>query len=366
MRYDVIVVGAGLAGSTAARCLAEKGKKVLVMERLPYVAGHCHDYRDKTGITVHTYGPHIFHTQDESVWAFVRKFSEFRDYRHRVQSFAEGRLFPFPINRDTVNEAFGTRLADSEVAGFLKAEAAKADVPLPPVNYRDAVVSQVGERLYELFFKNYTAKQWGRDPEALSADLAKRIPVRMNGEDGYFSDTHQGLPTQGYTAMVERMLAHDGIELKLDADYLELKDAAEAGLVVYTGELDRFFGFRHGKLEYRSLDLEFKTLDEERFQEAAVVNYPNDVAWTRITEFKTMTGEKSDKTVLCYEYPKSAGEPYYVVPDERNSRIRAAYLGEADALEKSGKFVFVGRLAEYAYYNMDQVIKRSLEKVGGL
>jgi UDP-galactopyranose mutase len=365
MRYDVIVVGAGLAGSVAARCLAEKGKKILVLERLPAVAGHCHDHRDATGITVHTFGPHIFHTSDETVWAFVRRFSEFRDYTHRVQSFADGRLFPFPINRDTVNQAFGVSLSDAEVAGFLKAEAVKAGVKQPPENYRDAVVSQVGQRLYELFFKNYTAKQWGRDPEALSADLAKRIPVRYNGEDGYFNDAHQGLPVPGYTAMVEKMLEHENIELRLGADYLAMKEKVEAGLVVYTGELDRFFDFKHGKLEYRSLDLEFKTVDKERFQDAAVVNYPNDVPWTRITEFKTMTGETSGKTMLCYEYPKSSGEPYYVVPDERNARIHAAYLQDVEALEKSGRFAFIGRLAEYAYYNMDQVIKRSLEKVSG-
>lgn len=365
MRYDVIVVGAGLAGSTAARSLAEKGKKVLVMERLSAVAGHCHDYRDSTGITVHSFGPHIFHTSDEGVWSFVRRFSEFREYRHRVQSYAEGRLFPFPINRDTVNQAFGLSLGDSEVAGFLKARADEAGIRQPPANYREAVVSQVGVRLYELFFKNYTAKQWGRDPESLSADLAKRIPVRHDGEDGYFNDVHQGIPVPGYTAMVERMLEHGNIELSLGVDYLASEDRPEADLVVYTGELDRFFGYRHGRLEYRSLDLEFKTVDQDRFQDAAVVNYPNDVPWTRITEFKTMTGEASGKSVLCYEYPKGSGEPYYVVPDQRNAGIRAAYLGEVEALERGGRFTFIGRLAEYAYYNMDQVIKRSLEKVSG-
>lgn len=366
MRYDVIAVGAGLAGSAAARCLAEKGKKVLVVERLPRVAGHCHDFRDGAGITVHSYGPHIFHTSDESVWSFVRRFSDFRAYEHRVQSYAEGRLFPFPINRDTVNGAFGANLSDSEVEGFLKAEAAKASIAVPPSNYREAVVSQVGQRLYDLFFKNYTAKQWGRDPDILSPDLAKRIPVRYDGRDAYFNDAHQGIPVPGYTAMVERMLDHPNIELKLGTDFLEWKERPEAGLTVYTGELDRYFGYRHGRLEYRSLDLEFKTLDRERFQDAAVVNYPNDVPWTRITEFKTMTGEESPKTTLCYEYPKPSGEPYYVVPDERNARMREAYMAEAAELERAGKCLFVGRLAEYAYYNMDQAIKRAIEKVAGL
>jgi UDP-galactopyranose mutase len=362
MRFDVLVAGAGLAGSVAARVLAEKGKKVLVVERSRHVAGHCHDYRNDSGITVHSYGPHIFHTKEKAVWDFVRRFSGFTDYQHRVLSYAEGGLFPFPINRDTVCKAFGIDIDVGRVADFLKAEAAKAGAPERPANYRDAIVSQVGQRFYDLFFRNYTAKQWGRAPEELSAELANRIPVRTNRDDRYFSDPYQGMPAGGYTRMVESILDHANIALMLGADYLSVKDGLDAGLTVYTGELDRFFGYKHGELEYRSLELEFRTLDAPRYQEAAVVNYPNDYDWTRITEFKLLTGEKSDRTTICLEYPKAKGEPYYVVPDAANLKKRGLYMDEAAELERSGKWLFVGRLAEYAYYNMDQVIKAALDK----
>ncbi len=363
MRVEVLVVGAGLAGSVAARSLAEMGKKVLVIERARHVAGHCHDYLNDAGITIHSYGPHIFHTKEKAVWDFVKRFSDFSTYQHRVLSYAEGRLFPFPINRDTICQAFGLELDVNQAADFLKAEAGKAGLSGSPKTYQEAVISQVGQRFYDLFFKNYTAKQWGRDPQTLSPDLASRIPVRSNRDDRYFSDSYQGMPLPGYTRMVEKVLDHENISLMLGSDYFSLKEGIEAGLVVYTGELDRYFDYRFGELEYRSLDLEYKTLDQERYQEAAVVNYPNDYDWTRITEFKLLTGEKSAKTTICLEYPKAKGEPYYIVPDQANARKRDLYLAEVEKLERSGSHLFIGRLAQYAYYNMDQVIKAARDKV---
>ena len=365
MKYDAVIVGGGLAGSTSARILAEKGKRVLVLEKHRHVAGHIHDHRNEHGITIHTYGPHIFHTNDASVWDYLSRFTDWSYFQHRVLSYAEGRLIPFPINADTINEVFGVSIGVDEVDGFLKAQVAASKYNSPPGNFRDAVVSQVGERLYGLFFENYTRKQWERDPELLSADIARRIPVRSNRDGRYFADRYQGIPSGGYTAMVESMLDHPGISIMLGADWFELRDSLETDLTIFTGELDRFFDYRHGKLEYRSLGLVLKTFERERYQEAAVVNYPNDYGWTRVTEYKAFLDEKSPRTTVCFEYPKAEGEPYYVVLDEANLARRSAYMKEAEALERTGKYLFIGRLAEYTYYNMDQVVAAAIRKVAG-
>lgn len=360
---DCLVVGAGLTGCTAARILAESGHKVLTVERLKHVAGHCHDYKDENGITVHSYGPHIFHTNNKQVWDFVNNFTEFHHYQHRVLSYVEGKLVPFPINRDTICQVFGIELSTYEVEEFLKKEVKKSRFNDPPKNFRDMIVSQVGERLYELFFKNYTIKQWGRDPEELAPDVAKRIPVRTSRDDRYFSDKYQGVPKHGYTRMVENILNHPNIILMLGVDYFEIRDLFRPKLTIYTGELDRFFDYVHGKLEYRSLRLELKTIDKEYYQPVAVVNYPNDYDWTRVTEYKHFLNEKSEKTTVCFEYPLPEGEPYYVVMTPDNLEKREKYMKEVEKLERTGDFLFVGRLAEYKYYNMDQVIEEVIKIV---
>ncbi len=365
MKYDAIIAGAGLAGSVAARTLADAGRRVLVVEQHRHIGGHCHDYRNDAGITVHTYGPHIFHTTDKMVWDYVNRFTGFHYLQHRVLSYAGGRLVPFPVNRDTINEVFGVQIATGDVEDFLKAEVGRSKFNMPAQNFRDAVVSQVGERLYELFFKNYTLKQWGRDPETLSAEIARRIPVRSNRDDRYFSDRYQGVPEHGYTRMVENMLDHPGISVMLGADFFEVRSSFDAGLTIFTGELDRYFDRKYGELSYRSLDLVFETLDQERFQDVPVVNYPNDYDWTRITEFKHLSGERSPKTTLCYEFPKEKGEPYYIVMDDDNMAKRERYWKDAAALEAQGSTLFIGRLAEYVYYNMDQVIAATMRKVTG-
>ncbi|ODN29838.1 UDP-galactopyranose mutase [Fervidobacterium thailandense] len=361
--FDAIVVGAGLSGSTAARILAEAGYKVLVIERQKHVAGHCHDYKDNNGITVHTYGPHIFHTNNRKVWEFVCRFTEFYFYQHRVLSYVEGRFVPFPINRDTLVEIFGINIATYEVEEFLEKEVKKSKFNVPPRNFRDVVVSQVGERLYELFFKNYTKKQWGREPEELAPDVARRIPVRTNRDGRYFSDKYQGIPAEGYTKMVEKILNHPNIVLMLGIDYFEVRDLFKPKLTVYTGELDKFFDYVYGKLEYRSLKLELRTLEQEFYQPVSVVNYPNDYDWTRVTEYKHFLNEKSERTTICYEYPIEEGEPFYVVMTQDNLVKREKYLKEVEKLEKTGEFLFIGRLAEYKYYNMDQAIEAALEKI---
>lgn len=366
MKFDIVIVGAGLAGATSARVLAEKGKRVLVVEKHRHVAGHCHDYRNEHGITIHTYGPHIFHTTNKKVWDFMQKYTDFHLFQHRVLSYAEGRLVPFPINQDTIREVFGIQGGTVDVAAFLRDQVRQSTFNDPPRNFRDAVVSQVGERFYELFFENYSRKQWERDPELLSAEIAKRIPVRTNRDDRYFSDPYQGIPARGYTAMVENLLDHPGISVLLGADWFEIRAGLEANLVIYTGELDRFFDYRHGKLEYRSLRLENRTFDVEHYQKSPVVNYPNDYAWTRTTEYKYFLDEKSDRSTVCFEYPASEGEPFYIVMTEENMKKRELYMNEVARLEAAGTHLFLGRLAEYKYYNMDQVIAATMARVESL
>ncbi len=362
--FDILVAGAGLAGLTSARILAERGKKVLVVERRRHIGGNCYDYRNAHGITVHAHGPHIFHTNFRDVWDFVRRFSDFNYYQHRVLSYAQGVCYPFPINCDTLSMVMGKRIAVSEVAGILREEVAAAEFTDPPRNFRDAIVSQVGERLYEMFFAPYTEKQWGRSPELLSADVANRIPIRENRDDRYFSDTYQGIPGHGYTALMQRMADHENISILTGADYFSVRDIVSPELTIYTGELDRFFDYSYGKLEYRSLRFELKNYPVESYQDAAVVNYPKDYDWTRVTEFKKLSGEVSDMSTVCFEYPAAAGEPYYVVMTEENINKREAYLERITELEERGAFLFIGRLAEYRYYNMDQVIKRAMDRVG--
>ncbi len=363
MKDFCVVIGAGLAGATAARVLAEAGERVLIVEKLNHVAGHVRDEFDEYGVLIHAYGPHIFHTDNSEVFRFLSRFTKWHHYQHKVLSYVDGMLVPFPINRDTIAHLFGVNISTSEVKDFLKSEVKRSTFNDPPQNFEDAVISQVGERLYEKFFKNYTIKQWSRDPKELSADVAKRIPTRSNRDSRYFSDRYQGLPKFGYTKLVEKMLDHPQISVLTSCDYFEIVKDLKAKFTVYTGLLDEFFDYSHGRLEYRSLKLVFETYDEVHHQAASVVNYPNDYDWTRITEFKYMTGQKSDKTTLCYEYPLDKGEPYYVVMSDENVKKRERYMKEVAKLEETREYLFLGRLAEYKYYNMDQVVKRSIDQV---
>jgi UDP-galactopyranose mutase len=361
--YEILVVGSGLSGVTCARVFAEKGYKTLVVEKMKQLGGQVFDYKNEAGITVHRHGPHIFHTNLKHVWDFVNRFSSFSDYQHRVLSYVDGKFFPFPINRDTLNQVFGLNLSDDEVPAFLKEEVQKSTFSETDRSFRDAVVSQVGERLYRLFFEKYTKKQWNRDPETLSAEIAGRIPVRNTGESRYFTDTYQGMPVDGYSAMIEKMLSHENIHILSGCDYFEIKNCFDPELTIYTGKLDEFFNYKYGQLDYRSLKFEFKTFDEKSFQPASVVNYPNDYDYTRTTEFKKMTGDESSKTTVCFEYPSETGLPFYPVLNAANLAVKAKYQEEAAQLEAGNKFIFTGRLAEYKYYNMDTAIDSALLNV---
>ncbi len=362
----VLIIGAGFAGATAARLLAENGCQIEVIEKRDQAGGNCYDEKTACGITIHRYGPHIFHTNNQAVWKFCNRFSDFRFFQHRVLSYVDGQMIPFPINRDTICQLYGIEMDIREVGSFLEQEVARSSFNNPPQNFRDVVVGQVGELLYEKFFHRYTLKQWETDPKELSTEIAGRIPVRQNRDNRYFTDRYQGIPEQGYTQLIQNMMDHPNIDLQLETDYLadrERWNQENYDLIVYTGQLDAFFDFSYGRLAYRSVRFDFKTLPMKQYQPAAVVNYPNDYDFTRITEFKQMTGEQADSTVICCEYPSAEGVPSYVVLTPENLGKRQAYLDHVAELEATGKFLFVGRLAEYRYYNMDQVIASVMQKL---
>jgi UDP-galactopyranose mutase len=353
--FDYLIVGAGFAGSVLAERLASSGKRVLICDKRPHIAGNAYDHYDAAGILVHKYGPHIFHTSCRRIFDYLSKFTKWRDYEHRVLAHVNGKNLPFPINVDTVNQLYGLSLTPEQTADYF-AQVAEHGVNAPRTS-ESAVVSKVGRDLYEKFFRNYTRKQWGLDPSELDASVAARVPARTNHDSRYFTDEYQAMPLHGYTQMFETMLDHKRITIALNVDYRDLLSEVRCKEVIYTGPIDMFFDYRFGQLPYRSLDFKFETHAVPVFQPAAVINYPNDHAYTRVTEFKYLTGQVHPKTSLVYEYPKAEGDPYYPVPRPENTEMYAKYKALADST--SGVH-FVGRLATYKYYNMDQVVGQSL------
>lgn len=359
--FDYLIVGAGFAGSVLAeRLAAGAGKRVLLCDRRPHVGGNAYDHHDDAGVLVHAYGPHIFHTNSRDVYEYLSRFTEWRRYEHRVLASVDGQLLPIPINLDTVNRLYGLELTSEELEGFFASRAERCERIRTS---EDVIVARVGRELYEKFFRNYTRKQWGLDPSELDATVTARVPVRTNRDDRYFTDTYQVMPLHGYTRMFQRMLAHPSIKVLLNADYREIVGSIPHREVIYTGPIDSFFDYRHGKLPYRSLEFRFETHDRPVFQRAPVINYPNEHAYTRITELKYLTGQEHPKTSVVYEYPKAEGDPYYPVPRPENGEIYRRY----EALARATQGVhFVGRLATYKYYNMDQVVAQALTLYGKL
>jgi len=355
-RYDWCVVGAGLAGSVMAERLAsQSGARVLIVDRRNHVAGNTYDEVDAAGIRVHRYGPHIFHTNSEAVFEYLSQFTAWHRYEHRVLARVRGQLLPIPINRTTVNRLFGLNLTtDDEVADFYAQRALSNGVPK---NSEEVVLGAVGRELYELFFRGYTRKQWGRDPSQLSASVTARIPTRTNEDDRYFTDRFQAMPREGYTAMVERMLDHPLIDVQTGVDFDDVPAYIYSRLV-FTGPVDEFFGHRYGRLPYRSLEFRFETLPVAQFQPVGTVNEPSEgVAFTRTTEFKHLTGQSHRVTTVVREFPRADGDPYYPIPAPGNGELYERYETLAQA---TPDVYFVGRLATYRYYNMDQVVAQSL------
>jgi UDP-galactopyranose mutase len=353
--FDYLIVGAGFAGSVLAeRLAAGAGKKVLVVDKRPHIGGNAFDEYNDDGILVHRYGPHIFHTNSSEVWEYLSRFTPWRPYEHRVRASVDGRLLPMPINLDTINGLYGLSLTAFQVEEFFRSVAEPCEEVRTS---EDVVVSRVGRDLYEKFFKNYTKKQWGMDPSELDASVTARVPTRTSRDDRYFTDTYQAMPLHGYTRMFQNLLDHPNIKVMLNTDYREVEGLIPYGEVVFTGPIDEFFDFRFGKLPYRSLTFRHETVNTEVHQSAPVVNYPNEHPYTRITEFKYLTGQQHRQTAIVYEYPGDEGDPYYPVPRPENAELYRRYRELAD--DTQGVW-FVGRLATYRYYNMDQVVAQAL------
>jgi UDP-galactopyranose mutase len=353
--FDFMIVGAGFAGSVLAERLAtQDGLKVLVVEKRPHIAGNAYDHYDDAGILVHKYGPHIFHCNAPEIYGYLSQFTEWRPYEHRVLASVDGQLVPIPINLDTINRLYGLNLTSFELEEFLASVAEPMD---RVVTAEDAVVSKVGRDLYKKFFRGYTRKQWGVEPTELDASVTARIPTRTNRDDRYFTDTYQVMPRHGYTRMFERMLNHPNIHVLLNTDYREITPYFPYREMIYTGPVDAFFDERFGKLPYRSLRFGFETLDTPNYQPVGTVNYPNDYEFTRVTEFKHLTGQEHSRTTIVREYPCDEGDPYYPVPNAENAERYKRYQALA---ESTPGVHFAGRLATYKYYNMDQVVAQAL------
>ncbi len=356
---QILIIGAGFAGAVTARELAEAGHQILVVDRRDYIAGNAFDVKDEHGILIHQYGPHIFHTNSERIFNYLSQYTEWRHYEHRVRGVVNGKEYPFPINRDTLNQLYNLDLTEEQAAEFFE----KVREPKEKVlTSEDVVLNSVGRDLYEKFFLNYTKKQWGLDPSQLKAGVAARIPTRTNTDDRYFTDTYQAMPLHGYTAMFENMLNHPNITVKLSTDYKDLlAQGVEYDHLIYTGCIDEFYDYKFGKLPYRSLRFEHQHLENtEQYQSVGTINYPNDFEFTRITEFKHLTGQQHPATSIVREYPTAEGDPYYPIPRDENEALFKKYKSLADC-EKN--VTFVGRLAEYRYYNMDQVVGAALNAV---
>jgi UDP-galactopyranose mutase len=353
--FDYVVVGAGISGLTIAERIASQlGTRVLIVEKRRHIGGNCADAYDADGLLVHTYGPHIFHTVHKDVFDYLSAFTDWRLYQHRVLSYVDGQLLPFPICARTVSMLYGVPMAAPEVAEFLKSV---AEPQRAIRTSEDVVIAAAGPYIYEKFFKQYTKKQWDVYPDELDPSVIARVPVRANGDERYFTDPYQGMPAAGYSAMFARMAAHPNISLLLGVDFAEVRGDIRCGTLIYTGPVDEYYRHEYGALKYRSIRMEFETYGVQEFQQAAVINYPNDYDFTRITEYKKLTGQIHEKTVISKEYPTWDGEPYYPVPQPAQQTLYAKY---AERARTEKNVLFAGRLAEYRYYNMDAAVKAAL------
>jgi UDP-galactopyranose mutase len=355
--YDVLVVGAGFAGSVLAERLASQGgQRVLLIDRRDHVGGNAYDEQDAAGILIHRYGPHIFHTNSQDVWDYLSRFTKWRPYEHRVLAQVRGKLLPVPINRTTLNNLYDLDLQDeAQAAAFL---ASRAENVAEIKTSEDVVVAAVGRELYETFFRGYTRKQWGMDPSELDRSVTARVPTRTNTDDRYFTDKFQAMPADGYTRMFENMLDHPLIDIELGVDFRDVASRVTVGHTIFTGPVDEYFDHRFGPLPYRCLTFRHETHDREQFQPVAVVNYPlEDTPYTRITEYKHLTGQRHRQTSVSYEFSSATGDPYYPIPNATAQALYKRYEALADA---EPNVSFVGRLATYRYYNMDQVVGQAL------
>lgn len=356
MNFKYVIVGAGLAGITMAERIANVlDEKVLIIEKRNHIGGNIYDSYNEEGILIHNYGPHIFHTNDKEVYHYLSGFTKWNDFWHRVLTYVDGNLIPMPITVETINQLYNLNLDCSQVEEFLRKQAVdRKEIKTS----KDVALSKVGQDIYEKIFESYTKKQWGIDPAELDTSVISRIPIRLNRDTRYFNDKYQGMPSHGYTKMCEKMIANKNIKIMLNADYKEVIDDINYDTLIYTGATDEFYQYKYGKLSYRSINFVFETYDKQAYQEAPVVNYPNDYDYTRITEFKKLSWQEHKKTTICKEFPCAEGEPYYPFPTKE---CKAQYALYEEEMKKESKVIFIGRLAEYRYYNMDAVVRRALD-----
>jgi UDP-galactopyranose mutase len=358
MKYDFLIVGAGFAGAVCAERLAAAGKTVLVVEKRDHTGGNAHDRLDAHGVLIHPYGPHIFHTNSERIFGYLSRFTDWRPYEHRVLAYVEGKFYPLPINRTTINALYGLSLSVEETAEHL----AHVREPREMIrNSEDVVLDRMGRDLCEKFFRGYTRKQWGLDLSELAPGVAARIPIRTGDDDRYFTDAYQFMPAHGFHQLFKRLLQHERIQVLLETDYQAVRSRVEAGHTIYTGPIDEYFEYQFGPLHYRSLRFEHLHRAEVNLhQPVGQVNYPNDYEFTRVTEFKHLTGQQCGGTSIVREYPGDEGEPFYPVPREENEALYQKYRSLA---EQQTAVSFLGRLAQYRYFNMDQVVGAALTLV---
>jgi len=366
MRYEknknVLIVGAGITGITLAERFASKRNKVLIIEKRNQIGGNCYDFKNKAGILVHKYGPHIFHTNFKEVWDYLSKFTEWLPYEHKVLGFIDGKFVPIPFNLNSLYKLFSEEKVKKLEDKLIKKYGFNKKIPILELKKtNDKDLKFLANFIYRKIYLNYTQKQWGKKPENIDPRVTARVPIIISRDDRYFQDKYQGIPKEGYTKMFEKMLKNKDIKVILGTDYKKIKNKIKFDIMFYTGPIDEFFNYKFGKLEYLCLKIKFRNLNKENYQPAAVVNYPDlKYPFTRITEFKKLTQQRYKKTSIGIEFPGKEGFMAWSVLDEKNKKIFKKYLQEAKKLKKKNIY-FTGRLAKYKYYNMDDVIKNTLD-----
>jgi len=360
--FDYIIIGAGLSGSVIAERIATQlHEKVLIIEKRNHFAGNCYDYKDENGILIQKYGPHIFHTDYKHVWDYVSRFTDWIYYQHKVLGFIDGKYVPIPFNLNTLYELMPLKLAERLEKKLINNFGYNKKVPILELKkIKDKDLKYLADFIYNKFFLHYTEKQWGLKPEDIDTSVTARVPVVISRDDRYFQDKYQGIPKEGYTKLFEKVIQNKNIKVQLETDFKDNRDKLKYKKIFYTGPIDEFFDYKFGKLDYRYVNIDFQTLDIESYQPAAVVNYPNDYDYTRITEFKKFNMNESKQTTIGIEYPGNSGFMAWPVLNERNNKIFQKYWKEAEKLKKEDIY-FVGRLAEYKYYDMDDAIAKVLQ-----
>ncbi|MFL0681956.1 MAG: UDP-galactopyranose mutase [Algoriphagus aquaeductus] len=364
MKVDWLIVGAGLTGATFAERIAnERGESVLILDQRDHIAGNAWDEYNSFGILEHKYGPHIFHTNSKQVWDYLSQFTEWRPYFHKVLGSIDGKLVPLPFNLNSIDQLFPSSMAERIISKLVNVYGYGSRVPiLELLKASDEDLRFIADYAYKNVFEQYTLKQWGMRPEDLSPAVTSRVPILVSRDDRYFQDTFQAMPLLGFGVMVRRMLSHPKIRIMLKTRWQDIQDQIIFDRMVFTGPIDEFFQFKHGKLPYRSLKFQVDTFPFELSQSAAVINYPNEYDYTRITEMKWLTGQRHSQTTTFTEFPiphvHGQTVPYYPIPTEDNKQLFKLYQEESDALQ--GKVIFAGRLGDYMYYNMDQAVARAL------